>query len=139
DTSEELRKLIGDKNLRGNLDETLANFKTVSESAKTIAQNLEKLSIELQKTNTQAALVITKTGGHVDDLAKQLGGRLEQLAGALDKFQSVANKVDKGEGTVGKLVNDPKLYDALLETSQELSLTVKDLRRLVEQWEQEGV
>jgi phospholipid/cholesterol/gamma-HCH transport system substrate-binding protein len=138
-TSDELRKLIGDKDIRGNLQTTLANFKDVSENAKVITKNLEKFSSDLQKTNADAALVITRTGGHVDDLSKQLGERLEQLAGALEKFQSVANKIDKGEGTVGKLVNDPKLYEALLETSQELNLTVKDLRRLVEQWEQEGV
>ena len=57
----------------------------------------------------------------------------------LDRFQSVATKVDQGQGTAGKLINDPKLYEALLDSSQELSLTIKDLKRLVEQWEQEGV
>jgi len=138
-TSDDLRKLIGDKEIRGNLQTTLANFKDVSENAKVITKNLEKFSADLQKTNADAALVITKTGGHVDEISKQLGARLEQMAGALEKFQSIANKIDKGEGTVGKLINDPKLYEALLETSQELNLTVKDLKRLVEQWEQEGV
>ena len=137
--SDELKKLIGDQALRGDIKEALANFKSVSENAKVITKNLEKFSIDLQKTNADASLVITRTGGHVDDLSKQLGDRLDQLAGVLEKFQSVANKIDKGEGTVGKLINDPKLYEALLQTSQELNLTVKDLRRLVEQWEQEGV
>jgi phospholipid/cholesterol/gamma-HCH transport system substrate-binding protein len=138
-TSDDLRKLIGDQNLRGDLSKTLDNFKEVSENAKVITKNLEKFSADLQKTNADASLVITRTGGHVDDISKQLGGRLEQLAGVLEKFQSVANKIDKGDGTIGKLINDPKLYEALLDTSQELSLTVKDLKRLVEQWEQEGV
>jgi len=138
-TSDDLRKLIGDKDIRGNLQTTLANFKDVSENAKNITKSLEKFSTDLQKTNTEAAAVITRTGGHIDDISKQLGGRLDQLAGVLEKFQSIANKVDKGDGTVGKLINDPKLYEALLDTSQELNLTVKDLRRLVEQWEQEGV
>lgn len=138
-TADELRKFISDPALRANINATLDNFKAVSENAKTITQNLEKFSVDLQKTNGEAALVITKAGVRVDEISKQLNGRLEQLAGALERFQSVANKVDKGEGTVGKLINDPKLYEALLETSQELSLTVKDLRRLVEQWEQEGV
>ncbi len=138
-TSEELNKLLGDNKMRGDLTATLANFRDVSDSAKVTAKNLEKLTVDLQKTNSDVSVVVTKTGTRVDELSKQLGGRLDQLAGVLDKFHSVADKIDKGEGTAGKLINDPKLYEALLDTSQELSLTVKDLRRLVEQWEQEGV
>jgi hypothetical protein len=37
------------------------------------------------------------------------------------------------------LLNDPKLYQSLLDSSKELNATISDLRRLVEQWEQEGV
>jgi hypothetical protein len=36
-------------------------------------------------------------------------------------------------------VNDPKLYQGLVDVTQQLNLTVTDLRRLVQQWEQEGV
>jgi phospholipid/cholesterol/gamma-HCH transport system substrate-binding protein len=132
DTSEELRKLLADEKMRGDLKATLANFKDVSENAKTIAKSLDKLS-------TDATAVINKTGTNVDDLSKQLGARLDQLAGVFDKLQSVVHKIDKGEGTAAKLINDPKLYEALTATAEELNLTVKDLRRLVEQWEQDGV
>jgi uncharacterized protein YoxC len=104
-----------------------------------IAKNLEKLSIDLQKTNASADATITKAGTRIDELSKQVGGRLDQVAGVLERFQSMANKIDKGEGSAGKFINDPKLYEALVDTSQELNLTVKDLRRLIEQWEQEGV
>ena len=57
----------------------------------------------------------------------------------MDQFQSIAEKVEKGQGTAGALVNDPKLYESLVDTSRELNLTIKDLQRLVQQWEQEGV
>ncbi|MDB5323154.1 MAG: hypothetical protein JWN40_4785 [Phycisphaerales bacterium] len=139
DTSDELRKLLADGQMRGDLKETLANFKAVSENSKAIAKNLEKLSIDLQKTNASADATIVKAGTRIDELSKQVGGRLDQVAGVLDRFQSMANKIDKGEGSIGKFVNDPRLYEALSDTSAELNLTVKDLHRLVEQWEQEGV
>jgi phospholipid/cholesterol/gamma-HCH transport system substrate-binding protein len=131
-TSEELRKFLADDKMRGDLKDTLANFKQVSQDAKTISKNLEKLSAD-------ASVTVTKTNTSIDDLSKQLAGRLDQLAGVFDKLQSVVAKIDKGEGTAAKLINDPKLYESLVDTSQELNLTVKDLRRLVEQWEQEGV
>ena len=54
-------------------------------------------------------------------------------------MQSILGKVDKGQGTAGQLVNDPRLYQSLVDTSRELNATVADLKRLIEQWEEEGV
>ena len=34
-------------------------------------------------------------------------------------MQSVAQKIDQGNGTAGKLVNDPKLYESLADTAAE--------------------
>jgi hypothetical protein len=62
-----------------------------------------------------------------------------QVSKSLDSIQAITGKVNAGEGTAGMLVNDPKLYQSLVENSRELNLTITDLRRLVDQWEQEGV
>ena len=37
------------------------------------------------------------------------------------------------------LVRDPRLYDSLVSTANVLNEMMTDLRRLVQQWEQEGV
>jgi len=129
---DDAHKLIGDPKIQSDLHATLANFREVSENAKAITKNLDKLMAETTTT-------VTNTNKRIDEISKSLGERLTQTAGVLDKFQSIATKIDKGDGTAGKLINDPKLYESLTETSQELNLTIKDLRRLVEQWEQEGV
>ena len=56
------------------------------------------------------------------------------------KVQSVAAKVDKGEGSAGQLVNDPRLYESLVDTSRGVERDrYKALKRLVEQWEKEGL
>jgi phospholipid/cholesterol/gamma-HCH transport system substrate-binding protein len=146
DAVDDLRKLLGDDKLRGDIRETLANFKTVSENAKTIAKNLEAFSARLNKLSgdgervlNDISGVVTRTGARVDEMSKSLGQRMDQVAGVLDRMQSIANKIDKGEGTAGKIINDGKLYESLSDTAAELHLTIKDLRRLVQQWEQEGV
>ena len=38
-----------------------------------------------------------------------------------------------------RLIRDPKLYDSLVATANTLNLMMADLRRLVQQWEQEGL
>ncbi|HYE20815.1 MAG TPA: MlaD family protein [Tepidisphaeraceae bacterium] len=131
-TLDATNKLIGDPKVTGDLTQTLANFREVSENAKSITKNLDKLTAETTVT-------VQTTNKRIDEISKSLGDRLAQAATALERFNSIAAKVDKGEGTAGKLINDPRLYESLAETSAELNLTIKDLRRLVEQWEQEGV
>ena len=122
----------GDDNLKGDVKESVANLTSVSDNAKVIAKNLESFSTKLNKISenvdklaSDASVTLTKTGTRIDELSKDLGGRLEQLAVILDRFQSVAGKIDKGEGTAGRLINDPKLYESLVDTSQELNLTIQ--------------
>jgi len=62
-----------------------------------------------------------------------------KLGNVLDRLDSVANKIDQGKGTAGLLVNDARLYQGLVDTSKDLNLTIKDLQRVVQQWEQEGI
>jgi phospholipid/cholesterol/gamma-HCH transport system substrate-binding protein len=146
DAVDDLRKVLGDDKLRGDIKDTIGNFKAVSENAKTIAKNLEtfstkltKLSGDFERITVEISGTINKTGTRIDEISKALTQRTDQLAGVLDKMQSIANKIDKGDGTAGKLINDPKLYESLTDTTAELHLTIKDLRRLIQQWEQEGV
>ncbi len=51
----------------------------------------------------------------------RLSGRLDSLRASL---QSVAGKLDRGDGTLGRLVQDERLYD-------DLSASVRDLRALI--------
>jgi phospholipid/cholesterol/gamma-HCH transport system substrate-binding protein len=146
DAVDDLRKLLGDQKLQTDIRETVASFRTVSESAKTIAKNLETFSQKLNKLSgdgervlNDISGVVTRTGARVDEMSKALTQRMDQVAGVLDRMQSIASKIDKGDGTAGKLINDGKLYESLSDTAAELHLTIRDLRRLVQQWEQEGV
>jgi phospholipid/cholesterol/gamma-HCH transport system substrate-binding protein len=141
-----VQTLVDDPKIRKDLQDTIGNMKTASETVNRIGGNIEKFTKDLDKLSTDASGAMTdargtiqKTQGHIDELAKQTSDRLQQVAGLLTQFQSIAGKIDKGEGTAGALVNDPKLYQSLVDTSRELNATIADLKRLVEQWEQEGL
>jgi phospholipid/cholesterol/gamma-HCH transport system substrate-binding protein len=138
--------LINDPALRENINTSTANLRQITESAKRISGNLEKFSEDLARLQdetrgaiTDARNTIKTTEGRINELATQLTDRVAQTAVLLDQFQSIAGKIDKGQGTAGQLVNDPRLYESLVATTEQLALTIKDLKRLVEQWEQEGV
>lgn len=132
-------QLVGDPKMREDLRQSLANIRQTTESAEHLSRKLETVADDAGKTVKDAQSTIAATHAHIDDLAKQLTDRLAQASKILENFESITAKVDAGKGTAGLLVNDPKLYSALVDTVRNLDLTVRDLQRLAEQWEQEGV
>lgn len=136
---EEITKFVADKDTQENLRASLANVRTATDSAKRITANLETFSGKLDKIGTNADDLIVKANQNLGDISKQVNDRMVQIAALLETTQSITAKIDRGEGTAGRLVNDPKLYAGLVETTESLNATIRDLQRLVQQWEQEGV
>jgi phospholipid/cholesterol/gamma-HCH transport system substrate-binding protein len=148
-----VNKIIGDPKVQQDIKVSLTEARATLENANKVSQRLDKLGASLEKTadDTGAAVAdirvtvkdvngtVKDARGEIKKMADNLNQRVEQLAGALQSMQSVARKIDNGDGTAGKLVNDPKLYESLADTAAELNLAVKDMRRLIQQWEQEGI
>lgn len=51
-----------------------------------------------------------------------------ELAKVTAELQVVLERINKGEGTVGKLVQDPAMYENLLRTSKNIELLLQDVR-----------
>jgi phospholipid/cholesterol/gamma-HCH transport system substrate-binding protein len=127
-----LQSVLGDPKTRDDLRTAITNIRTTTDKLNSLADGL-------QNTTGAASTAFKDAQVRIDDLSKQVGDRLTQIADLLSSVQSIAQKIDKGQGTAGLLVNDPKLYQALVDSARELNATVTDLKRLIEQWEEEGV
>jgi phospholipid/cholesterol/gamma-HCH transport system substrate-binding protein len=138
-----MNRVVGDEKAQKSITTAIENFRITSERAANISQKLEALSIKADTRLDEVAgntnkLLNTATG-RVDEIGKLMGDRLVQIAKTIDQFESITRKINEGNGTAAMLLNDPVLYENLLDVSKEMKLTVTDLKRLVEQWEQEGV
>lgn len=56
-------------------------------------------------------------------------GFARRLTDAVDEVNGLLAKVEAGEGTVGKLMNDPALYDSLTEASANLASLLANLEQ----------
>lgn len=90
-------------------------------------------------------------GGSRIDLRIPAGGS----AGAMDpanppvleaRFTSLGEQIDTlmaklttGDGTIAKLMNDPKLYEEVSEAANRLALTLRDLQAMVRRVKDEGL
>ncbi len=54
---------------------------------------------------------------------------MQKAGSAFDRFNRIMEKVDRGEGSLGKLMTDKKLYDNLATLSQELKILADTINR----------
>ena len=55
----------------------------------------------------------------------------EKLGSTLTNLQQVTDKVNKGEGTLGKLINDPKLHDELVASVNDIKAAAGDAKNFM--------
>lgn len=135
-----IQQVVGDAGSQQNIREALANFAAASRSAKAVGEQLEKFSQgDLARLSKQSGEVLDTTHASIRRMSQQMSARMEEMSAVLKNVEALTRKVNEGEGSAGKLLNDPRLYESLAGASAELKATITDLKRLVEQWEQEGV
>lgn len=111
-TSEELRLAVSEN--RAALRAAIGDFAAASRTAKSLTTDREA---QLKQTIDRFASAAEKMD--------QLSGRLDSLRAVI---QSVSGKVDRGEGTLGKLVQDDRLYADLNGSVQSLKALIEDIR-----------
>jgi phospholipid/cholesterol/gamma-HCH transport system substrate-binding protein len=73
--------------------------------------NLDQLISNLDRNQDR---VLRPLGELVDETR-------EPLADAVNRLESIVSKIDEGQGTLGRLVNNPDLYDEMIATSTRLN------------------
>ncbi len=84
---------------------------------------------------SQLHVRMEEAGGLVRQL-DLVGGQIESL---LSTGQEMVGKINQGEGTLGALLNDARLYKGLLDSIDEMGLLLEDVRAIMEQWKESGV
>lgn len=137
--AEQLKHIADAMEKSGSLDRTLANFSVTSEELKlAVSENralLRETVANLHAASRTAKALTTDREGqlrHTLDSFERSAAGLDRLTTRLDSLrtvlQTVANKVERGDGTLGKLVNDPKLYDDARESVTQLKLLIGDIK-----------
>ncbi len=69
--------------------------------------------------------------GNLNDVTAQLSEAefARKLSDAVERFDGLLAKIDDGEGTLGRLMNDPALYDSLTAAGGNLASLLADLQR----------
>lgn len=93
-----------------------------------IFSNVENISENLKKSNEEVTAIIGNTKKITDDLVSaDFKAVIEEAKSTLSSVNELIAKANSGEGTLGKLVSDEKLYDELVKSNQSLQNLVNDI------------
>ncbi|MEI7979606.1 MAG: MlaD family protein [Bacteroidota bacterium] len=113
-TSENMNKIVNDNG--NSISKTLNNVQSISSN---IAKNNEDISKGIKNFNKLS-----------DSLASSnLKSTIDNLSKVSKELAVITEKMNRGDGTLGKMVNDKELYDNLNKSTKELNLLLKDMQR----------
>ncbi len=116
-----------------NLAHTTQNLDTLMGSqrnnlAKIIA-NVESISSNLKKNNEKITNVLNNFSNLSDSLAKaRIPYTIAQVNKAVTDLDLVLVKINKGEGSVGQLLNNEQLYKEVEKAARDLNLLLEDIK-----------
>ena len=116
---------LGDDQMRADFKSAVWKANDLITQATATAEGITKLSAQLQ------------TDSH--ELLKQVAPAFAGLTAALDEIRALAKKATDGQGTVGRLMSDPELFENLSDASRRLDMTMRDLQLLIRKIKEEGL
>jgi len=124
--------IFGDPNNKMNLKSALANISSAAEQAKATVEEIRQLASAGKHT-------LSNADAQIDRMVAALVGTSEKLTTVMGQLQQILDKINNGEGTAAKVINDGRLYENLLENSRQLNLVLDDLKTFVTESREKGV
>jgi len=129
---------VVDEEARGKIDSTLINLQSSANDIAVLLRNrrseLESSIIHVQQFLANIDTISTRNKSRIDSVLTGLDqsiSELETLSGELTvtnrELQKVLVKINGGEGSLGKLINDRGLYENLESLSGEMDLLIKNI------------
>ncbi|MBN2181717.1 MAG: MCE family protein [Sedimentisphaerales bacterium] len=156
--------IIGDQKNKENFKQIMANLnnatqqldQTVDEIRKFAAtgtSTLEKLNVKMDEAvdtfvkTSDDFRTLARTGTTKLESFDQKAERLvtamvvtsEQLNVTMGEFHSVLEKINTGEGSAARLINDGKFYENLLENTEQLQKLLEEMEKFTEEWKNKKI
>lgn len=137
-----LDELLGDPEARGKMREIMDNILVVTNDAKIVMSDLKitsgQLKSDLPKLLESAQQMLASIDTRVNEIADATMPALENASLTASNIHRVSEQLANGEGTLGRLLNDERLYEATLLAIERIQDFVDSFRRLADRFERRG-
>lgn len=113
-------------------EQLVGEAKRVLSRANTVMDDISNLA----KTWTSTAATVDKG---VNTITADAAGTLQATQKAATELAAALETINKGQGTMGQLLQNPDLYNSLRDAAQRLDRALSEVQMLVEKYRAEGV
>lgn len=132
-----LATLTGDQGMQDSLKSTLANVEALSASLRDLTagnrSEFEAIAQNLREVSEALKAVVGTKGTGVDAELAAIRTTTDTLDRTALHVESIMARIDRGEGTLGGLINNPETLDTVNATLAEVQGTVADAHALLGQ------
>jgi ABC-type transporter Mla subunit MlaD len=123
------------------LEDVIAGIEELVRNANDIIGN-EQNKQNIQKTLNNLSEVTAKAADTLEDLSRFTGTAneaAEELTGTIRQLRMISEKINSGDGTAARFVNDGRLYENLLENTEQIEVLIQDLKDFVAEYRAKGI
>jgi len=124
--------VLGDPNNKENLKITLASL---SEATKQADQTLK----QFQELAAAATTTLKNADAKTTKLVTAMVDTSQELSKAISQLRVILGKTDHGQGTAAKILNDGRLYEKMLENTQQLRKMIKEIETFAAESRKKGL
>ncbi|HDZ69218.1 MAG TPA: MCE family protein [Phycisphaerales bacterium] len=124
--------ILGDKANKENFKTTLANMTEVTKQA-------TKALKEFQELSTTGTATLKNADVRIEKFVTAMTGASEELSKTVAELRLILEKVNNGQGSLARLMNDGRLYENLLENSRQLQVLLQELSSFIAKSNDEGL
>ena len=124
--------IIGGRENKENIKKTIANLAEASQQAKQTIEEFRKFAVAGTSTLKNADAKAEKIVAAVVDTS-------EELSKVTSKLRLILEKIDSGQGTAARLINDGRFYENLLENTQQMQVLLEEFKSFIAQARDKGV
>ena len=132
-------EVFGDPAVQSQVREGIANLHKMSEDLQLAVAQFNEFAKEARAVAAEAKLLTGKASQTLDSLdanmqrlTRAATTDLEKLSVFLDGLAVVALKIKRGEGTLGKFVQDERLFESMVLTFKRMTETLDEFKKLVD-------
>ena len=127
-----------DEDTRTSLDQSMKNLESTTRNlAQIVEEKQDEINYAIESGSSllgQLDTIATNNQPRIDSMVVSLEKNISELSKVRTELENTTEtlnrillKIDEGEGTLGKLINDPSVYDNLNSVSAELDTLLKSI------------
>jgi phospholipid/cholesterol/gamma-HCH transport system substrate-binding protein len=125
---------VANKDLADDLRKTLQSFQRLANTYSGPASELNSTMIQLRQLSSRVDSVLASTDlsrvvTSADSTSVRFGRLADQYTATGARLDSLLMKMNRGEGTLGKLMTDTSMYNQLTDLSRSLKEFLDDLKK----------